>query len=177
MGWRLFGDPPAPPPPPPRTPTYFYVFCALLVAHHIWELYLKLRTRLRLQREKGVPPAVKAALGTVDEEEYAKAQTYSMAKNNFGLVADHLLSLPKDLAELALQPFLWNGPALSLAIAAGFTAEDELVRMGAMMILSTPWDLLTSMPLSAYRNFVLEERFGFNKYTVRTWLSDKLTSV
>jgi STE24 endopeptidase len=38
---------------------------------------------------------------------------------------------------------------------------------------SLPLGLALDLPLSAYSTFVIEERFGFNKYTLRSWLSDK----
>jgi len=43
----------------------------------------------------------------------------------------------------------------------------------ALMAICAPWDLLISLPISAYSSFVVEERFGFNKYTLRTWVADK----
>ena len=63
MGWLSFLSPP--PPPPPRSPTYLYAFVILMIAHHVWEGYLKLRTRLRLLRQRGMPPAVREAIGEV----------------------------------------------------------------------------------------------------------------
>jgi len=51
-----------------------------------------------------------------------------------------------------------------------------LLRVLCMKILVTPFEQLTSIPVSVYHNFVLEERFGFNKYTVRTFAADKATS-
>ena len=46
-------------------PTYLYAFVILMIAHHVWEGYLKLRTRLRLLRQRGMPPAVREAIGEV----------------------------------------------------------------------------------------------------------------
>ena len=117
-----------------------------------------------------------APASQVDEKEYESAQAYARAKNDFGLVADHGIGLVTALIELALQPYLWNGPALRLAVACGFGPEDELVRMMALMVVCLPWESAISLPLSAYRTFVLEERFGFNKYTLRSWIADKVTS-
>ena len=174
----LFGGSPPPPPPPPREhPVYLYIFVGLFVAQNFWEAYLKLRTRLRLRSENGVPLNVRKVLGNeIDETEYAKSQSYSLAKNNFGIFAEHIYGVLTTIAELALQPYMWNGPALDLATYFGYGAEDELARVAALMLISTPWDWLTSVPLSAYRVFVLEEKFGFNKYTAKSFFYDKLTS-
>ena len=82
----LFGGSPPPPPPPPREhPVYLYIFVGLFVAQNFWEAYLKLRTRLRLRSENGVPLNVRKVLGNeIDETEYAKSQSYSLAKNKYG---------------------------------------------------------------------------------------------
>lgn len=36
---------------------------------------------------------------------------------------------------------------------------------------------LIGLPLSYYKNFVLEERFGFNKQTIGLWVSDMLKGI
>jgi len=137
---------------------------------HCWEQYLRWRTLRRL-KIKGVPAAVKAALGDVDEAEYARAQEYGTAKNNFGFVADNL-GFGRNLIDLYLTPLLWTTVTKSAVLAAGLTAEHEVARLLVLSLVATPLGLAFSMPLSAYRTFRIEADFGFNKHSVRTWLSD-----
>jgi len=109
----------------------------------------------------------------VDEAEYAKAQEYSAAKNRFGFVAD-AYGLLTGLLQLWLHVTVWNGPSLRLVRWLGLTAEHELARAGACMLITTPWDLLHGAPVDWYKTFVIEERFGFNKHTWRSWVGDSL---
>ena len=165
----LFSSPPPPPPPRP-TGHYFYAFIALVVAAHAWEQYLRWRTMRRL-RQPGVPPAVREALGGVDDAEYAKMQAYSSAKNSFGFISD-FVGLAETGVSLFLSPYLWNGIGLRATLALGLTAEHEIARMFLVSLISMPLDLALSLPLSAYSTFVIEERYGFNNHTVRSWLAD-----
>lgn len=68
-------------------------------------------------------------------------------------------------------------------LAGGFGVLDQAVR--ALGLSSLPTGLLylgallvgadlLSAPFDLYRTFAIEERFGFNRTTVRTWLADKL---
>ena len=154
--------PPLPPPPPvavaaDRVPTYLIAFIVISMLAHCWEQYLRWRTLRRL-KIKGVPAAVKAALGDVDEAEYARAQEYGTAKNNFGFLADNL-GFGRNLIDLYLTPLLWAKVTKSAVLAAGLTAEHEVARLLVLSLVATPLGLAFSMPLSAYRTF-------------RTWLSD-----
>ena len=169
--------PPLPPPPPAavaadRVPTYLIAFIVISMLAHCWEQYLRWRTLRRL-KIKGVPAAVKAALGDVDEAEYARAQEYGTAKNNFGFLADNL-GFGRNLIDLYLTPLLWTTVTKSAVLAAGLTAEHEVARLLVLSLVATPLGLAFSMPLSAYRTFRIEADFGFNKHSVRTWLSDML---
>jgi STE24 endopeptidase len=45
-----------------------------------------------------------------------------------------------------------------------------------MVIISFLFNQITSVPLSLYTTFVLEEKYGFNKQTLKTWISDYIKS-
>lgn len=153
---------------------YLRVYACAAVLEHLWDQYLRSRTRARLRRS-GVPPAVKAALPDVDEEAYERAREYSRDKNALGTVTD-FLSLLIGFATLWLAPRVWNGPALRAIERLGLAADHEVCRMVASMLILAPWSLCTTLPFSAWRTFVTEERYKFNKHTWRSWLSDALKS-
>lgn len=103
--------------------------------------------------------------GVVDEETYQRSQAYTLERTRFGLVTGTI-----GLAALLLFWFL-----------GGFQWLDELVRsaslgdistgllyIGALMLLKT----LLSLPFSIYSTFVIEEKYGFNKTTAGTFISD-----
>ena len=167
-----------PPPPPPaseRGRPYLVAFIIIAFASYAWEQYLRWRTRQRL-RLKGVPSAVKDALGSVDEAEYARAQEYSTVKNNFGFFKD-ALGIFSTLLQLYLTPLLWNRVSSTAVVWAGLDVDHEIARFVVLNVVSLPLELLLSMPLSAYSTFVIEQKYGFNNQTARSWLADALKSL
>ncbi len=108
--------------------------------------------------------------GVVTPEAYAKSQAYTRTRTLFGLIAETF--------NLACVAIFW--------FSGGFNWLDTLVRQ---LHLSAVWTgdiyigaLLTargilSLPFNIYSTFVIEERFGFNKTTVRTFVTDLLKGI
>lgn len=105
--------------------------------------------------------------GIYDEEKYKKSQEYQNTNNRFGLIASTF--------SFAL--------ILFLILAGGFGWLDEKIRditqdplllpllfLGILFIASD----IINIPFSIYRTFVIEEKFGFNKTTVKTFILDKI---
>jgi len=71
-------------------------------------------------------------------------------------------------------PKLWGvaGVALARYLPARFQGEicQTLLFLFGFNILST----VLSLPVSYYSTFVLEEKFGFNKQTLKLWITDML---
>ncbi|MCY2687332.1 M48 family metallopeptidase [Salinimicrobium sp. TH3] len=104
-----------------------------------------------------------------DEEEYEKSQRYKKANYKFGIVSS-TFSVVVLLLFLFLDGFDFvDDIARSVSDNAIVIA---LIFFGIIMIGS---DLL-SLPFSWYHTFVIEERFGFNKTTPKTFFFDKLKS-
>src|SRR5687767_4022734 len=111
-----------------------------------------------------VPATVKEIY---DEERYRKAREYAVANYRFDLIFS-----------------LFNMLLILLFLISGaFGRIDVLVRLVSVnpiivailffAVLGILSELLT-LPFSVYRTFVLEEKFGFNKTTVKTFILDKL---
>lgn len=102
-----------------------------------------------------------------DSNEYAKSQLYKKENYKFGLITS-IVSLLATLAFFFFDGFAFvDGMARSLS---GNTIIITLVFFGIIMLAS---DLL-STPFSYYHTFVIEEKYGFNKTTVKTFFLDKL---
>jgi STE24 endopeptidase len=102
-----------------------------------------------------------------DDEKYARSQEYTRAKTRFGFVTAAF--------DMALLLVFW--------FAGGFNWLDLLVRSldwheiptGLLYISLLAMGMgLFSLPFRIYSTFVIEERFGFNKTTVRTFIFDML---
>ncbi len=142
--------------------TIFWVIIAILVFDFVLERVLDYLNTTRWSDQ--VPEEVK---GIYDEEKYRKQQAYSKTNHRFGMLTSSF-SFLLILGMLFFQGFAFvNDLALSVSTNPIWSA---LLFFGILMlasdILNTPFDL--------YSTFVIEEKFGFNKTTVKTYLLDKL---
>lgn len=102
-----------------------------------------------------------------NEEEYARSQSYLRTRSRFGF-------LSSTFSFLLLLGVLLSGFLGELDNFLRLYIDDPgllaIVFFGVIFLGS---DLLT-MPFSLYSTFVIEERFGFNKTTLKTYLADKI---
>lgn len=150
------------------------IIVGFTVGQFAFEKYLDYRQLQVLKR--ATPPA--SLQKEVSQETFAKSQDYSRAKLRFGFVAD-TFNLLQNLAIVRYDvlPKFWNLSGWLMAKAVpvlprfmGGVITQSLFFFVALQVAST----LVGAPLSYYSNFVLEERYGFNKLTVQLWLTDKL---
>lgn len=113
-----------------------------------------------------LPDALK---GFYDENTYAMQQDYERVNFKFSLVSD-VLSFMIILVMLLSGGFAWID-----GIVKALTGSAILQAIYFFGILAFASDLL-SLPLDIYHTFVIEERFGFNKTTPKTFVIDKLKS-
>ncbi len=102
-----------------------------------------------------------------DEDEYIKSQNYKATKYKFGIITS-TFSLVLTLAFL-----FFDGFEFVDTVARNYSTNPiitALIFFGIIMIGS---DILTT-PFSYYSTFVIEEKFGFNKTTLKTFIVDKI---
>lgn len=107
--------------------------------------------------------------GVWDDEKYLKAQAYEKAQAQFGVVSS-IFSLTLLLAFWFFGGFAWLD---GLVNAWGFGNIATGLSFIGLLYLGS-W--LSSLPFDLYHTFVLEERFGFNKTTARTYIIDQIKS-
>lgn len=140
----------------------FLIIVAILIADFILDRYLDYLNTTRWSDE--LPSEVR---GIYDEEEYRKQQAYSKVNHKFGMVTD-TFSFVLIMLMLFLQGFaLVNEWASAISDSPVWSG---LIFFGILMLAS---DILTT-PFDLYDTFVIEERFGFNKTTIKTYMLDKL---
>lgn len=102
-------------------------------------------------------------------------QAYGRAKAKFGFFSS-LFSLVQNLGVVYgdVLPKFWalSGVFLARYLPTGFQGEisQTLVFFFLFNLVSTA----TSLPISYYKTFILEEKFGFNKQTLKLWVTDML---
>lgn len=108
--------------------------------------------------------------GIYNEEEYAKQQQYQKTNSKFGLYSG-LFSFVIMFVILLLGGFGW----LDLLLREYISNETwlGLAFFGVIMVGSE----IISLPFDYYATFVIEERFGFNKSTRKTFWLDQLKSL
>lgn len=105
-----------------------------------------------------------------ESEQYSKAQEYTRVNSRFGIL--------NSFVTLVIGLLFW--------FFGGFNYIDQLVRAAGwneiwtgvafIGILAITFTLL-SIPSSLYATFVIEERFGFNKTTYKTYVVDTIKSL
>jgi len=142
----------------------FVVFLLLTLSLRTW---LAARHIRHIARHRASVPAEFAP--KVPLAAHQKAADYTVAKTRLGLIGTlwgaivligFTLMGGLQLLSLAILPF--TGPGLM----------HQLVLVMAFAVIASMLDL----PLDWYRQFVLEQRFGFNKMTPGLWLGDLVKS-
>jgi STE24 endopeptidase len=113
------------------------------------------------------PELPKEAEGIYDKEKYKKSQEYYKVNHRFSTLTSVVT-----LIALLLMLF-FRGFSFVDSLVRSYTDNSILMAMAFFGILGFASDLL-GMPFSLYQTFVIEEKFGFNKTTVKTWMGDKL---
>jgi STE24 endopeptidase len=143
------------------------LFTATVLLSLLLRLWLATRQiRHVAQHRAGVPPAFAQRIAL---SAHQKAADYTIAKARLGLV-----DLALGGAVLLGWTLLGGLDALNQVLmnALGGGMVQQLALLGGFVLISSLLDL----PLTLYKTFVLEERFGFNKMTLALWLGDTLKS-
>lgn len=143
---------------------YFYaIVTVILVGFAVDQVLDFLNSR---KKSDTVPDELK---GFYDQEKYSKSVAYKREHNRVGAVSSWI-SLAASLAFILLGGFAW----LNQLLLPNFENEIflSLAYFGVLFFAS---DILGS-PIAIYSTFVIEEKYGFNKTTPKTYALDKLKS-
>lgn len=143
---------------------YLIIILSALIGEFI------LRSIARHRNLKALSPNLPSEfIGFYDEEKYRQSQDYAKANAKFSYVSSMF-----DLVVM-----------VGFILLGGFNFVDGLARDWTSMpilrgfvffgLLYVVRDIL-STPFALYETFVIEEKFGFNKTTVKTFLFDKVKS-
>lgn len=141
------------------------VFVVLLLAKLAAGIWLDLLNLRHVRAHAGAVP--ESFRDFIDLADYEKSIEYTTAKTGFGIVRELFDSL-------VLAVVLLSG-----LLAAIYTGLSEVFGYGiwgqALVLFVTGIALgLTGLPFDWWSTFKLEERFGFNKSTLKLWWTDKI---
>ncbi len=141
---------------------YFIFILAVLVGDYLLDIVLQL---LNLRHAKGELP--REFLGYYDAGKYRQSQEYLRENTRFSIITE-TISTPLIIAFMVL---------------GGFNAVDQFARgfhvgpiptgliFAGLLLLALQ---VLHLPFSIYETFVIEERYGFNRTTPRTFVLDIL---
>ncbi len=145
-----------------------FAFVAAASTHLLVQLWLSMRQTRHVAANRDSVPA--AFAGAVSAAEHAKAADYTVARQRFGR-----LELVLDLVVL-LAMTLGGGIAALGNVASNLFQAAPILAGTTHVLLVLLVVSVVSLPFSAWRTFVLEERFGFNRTTPTLFVADLLKS-
>jgi len=142
--------------------TFFYLILAILIVDFLLERVLEYLNTTRWS--DALPDELK---GIYDEERYRKSQRYLKEKQHFSWVIDSVTFVAM-VAILCLGGFVWLDDLLRRITENPILLA--LLFFGIIGFISS----LVMTPFELYGTFVIEEKFGFNTTTMKTFILDKL---
>jgi STE24 endopeptidase len=149
-------------------PPVAIIALVLILARTIAELWLsRLNQRHVRAHANEVPPAFHEF---IDEATYRRSVDYTLAKSRFGDIAN-LFDAALLIAVLFSGVLPWTFGRFSQSIGSSIWA------MAGFLFATGIALSILALPLAWYAQFKLEERFGFNTTTMRTWVLDRVKGV
>jgi STE24 endopeptidase len=142
-----------------------------------FETYLTYRQYKVLQK-KEIHPSLQ---GEIDGETFEKSQGYSRAKAKFSIWSG-VYSFIQNVVFIKydILPKVWTiGKQIYTALSPYLPAvmqSSVIVHSLCFLFVFNSISTVLSLPVSYYQNFILEEKFGFNKLTIKLWITDMIKS-
>ena len=129
-----------------------------------WELFLKYLNLKRFEILRKSPPVNIDKL--MDKKEWEETSKYSIAKTNFSVFEDIVSIIFFPIIIIYLYPWFftqWNTDQEQSSVICAFLS---LIFLMTIQLPSTFFDW--------WRQFTIEENFGFNKSSKKLWITDKI---
>ena len=142
--------------------TYYYIIIGALIAEYLLSTISSLLNMNNTGEE--VPDGF---TDVYDKDKYAKSQAYLRDQTRFGLITG---TLSVTLILIVIHTGLFG---VLDAFVRGQMEQPILAGLLFFGIIFIINDII-NLPFSIYGTFVIEEKFGFNKTTPKTFIMDKL---
>ena len=142
--------------------TWLYLIIGLVVFNYLFSTVLDFINAKNWRTE--IPPIMK---DYYNKENYVKAKNYSKEKGRVSLISSTISSSITIL-------FLSSGGYGWLNNAISNYYEIPFLKSGFFFLTLFILSDVISIPFSCFNTFVIEEKYGFNKMTVKTFVMDKI---
>ena len=140
----------------------FYILIGIIIVKFLFDTYIN-ALNSRCFNTK-IP---KELDGVYNNEEYLKSQEYKKENYKFSLLS----SIFSIITTLLF--FVFNGFVFVDEIAKSFSNNTIIITLIFFGIIVFASDIL-ALPFSYYNTFVIEDKFGFNKTSKKTFILDKI---
>jgi STE24 endopeptidase len=137
----------------------------LILARAITELWLSRLNQRHVRAHANAMP--RAFRGIIDETTYRRSVDYTLAKNRFGDIAN-VYDAVVLIAVLFSGVLPWAFRRFSTSFGTSVWAMA-----GFLFVIGIALSIL-ALPFAWYAQFKLEERFGFNATSTKTWVLDRV---
>ncbi len=142
--------------------TLFYIIIGIIILKFIFD---KILNHLNAQHfNDDLPEEIN---DVYDAEEYKKSQTYKSTNYRFGLLTSTFSLV------VTLLFFVFDGFEYVDNLARSYNSNPIIIALVFFGIIMIGSDFI-STPFAYYKTFVIEEKFGFNKTTGKTFIFDKI---
>ena len=140
----------------------FYFIIGILIFDYLLEQFLDYLNSTK--RSSVLPLELK---GIYDEQKYQESQNYDKVNHKFSIITSSFSLL------LILVFLYFSGFAFVDDFARSYSSNSIYIALMFFGIIMFVSDIL-NIPFNIYDTFVIEEKFGFNKTTVKTFILDKI---
>ena len=142
--------------------TILYIILVIIVLDFAFDRVMDYLNASRWS--KTLPPELK---GIYEEEKYRKSQEYSRVNMKFGILTSSLSFV------FIILMLVFGGFGYIDGLVRDFTVHPVWMALLFFGIIGLASDIL-STPFDIYGTFVIEERFGFNRTSPKTYVLDKI---
>ena len=142
----------------------YYIIIAILVAQFVFDQWMEWLNKTRWQAE--LPAELE---GIYDADKYRKQHEYRKANYGFGVLSEVF-------SFVVMIVFLMAG---GFALVNGWVmnwSDNSIIQSLLFFAVIGLGSSIIGIPFSIYGTFVIEERFGFNKTTPKTFVLDIIKS-
>lgn len=143
---------------------WLYLIISLVVFNYIFSTVLNFINNKYWKDE--IPPIMQ---DYYKKDNYIKAKKYAKEKGQINLISSTLSTL------ITLLFLIFKGYGYLNLLISNYYETPFLQSSMFFLFLFVLSDLI-SIPFSCYNTFVIEEKYGFNKMTVKTFIFDKIKS-
>jgi STE24 endopeptidase len=144
--------------------TFTWLFLAVLAAATAAQLWLAQRQMRYVRSHRDAVPS--AFADAIPLAAHQKAADYTVAKSRLGIV-DTLVSAALVLLLTLGGVLQWLSDGWQRVFDAGSIAHGTALLLSIFLVQA-----VVGLPLAVYRIFVVEQRFGFNRMTVKLFIAD-----